>query len=194
MFHGLRRSSCEIVNVDELDDSDDLPHPDTLFSQLWQDDTLGKSCETSGKKPILRCNEPSMPDLTMQDELREFPRKYAPEAELYARDSCQADGIDETSSLLGKNFINIRLPYYDGNPCNKESVQENTDRSVSSLRSNQGVDRPDKEDNRALERPKGNKRYFKHFDTSAAMKYMVSEQRTEFQLLSISTGNTRLAS
>lgn len=26
MFHGLRRGSCEIVDIDELDDFDDLPH------------------------------------------------------------------------------------------------------------------------------------------------------------------------
>lgn len=131
--------------------------------------------------------KPSIPDLAIQDGLREFPQKYAPEAEVYAQNSCQADGIDVTSSSLGKNFFSI---HYDGSPCNKENVQENIDCSVPSLRNNQGVDRPDKEENRALGCHKGNRRNFRHFDT----KYMVSEQRTEFQPLSVSTGDTRLAS
>lgn len=113
MVHGLRRSSCEIVGVDELNDFDDLPHPDTLFSQLWQDDTPWESCETSGENLSSDAMKPFMPDLAMQDGLREFPQKYALEAEVYARDSCQTDGIDETSSSLDtlEGVFSARWPF-----------------------------------------------------------------------------------
>ena len=76
--HGLRRGSCEIVDVDELDDLDDLPHPDTMFSQLWKDETSQKSCKTSGESLSVAATK-GMSEIATQDGQRELSHKSAPE-------------------------------------------------------------------------------------------------------------------
>lgn len=83
-----------------------------------------------------------MPDLATQNGQHDFSQKCAPD-DAYARNGCQADGINGTSSSPGKNFINI---YDGGRTCDKESVQESIDRSVSFLPDDQDVDRPDKQE------------------------------------------------
>lgn len=76
--HGLRRGSCEIVDVDELDDLDDLPHPDTMFSQLWKDETSQKSCKTSGESLSVAATK-AMSEIATQGGQRELSHKSAPE-------------------------------------------------------------------------------------------------------------------
>lgn len=154
MSHGLGCGSCEIV--DELDDFNELPHPNTLFSQLWKDDTLQKSRKTSGESLSADATKFSMPDLVRQNGQREFLQKYASEAKAKAgaRDSFQADGINGISSSLGESFINI---YDGGRLYGKESVQERIDCAVPFFRNDWDVGWLGKEDNRASKCHKDNK-------------------------------------
>lgn len=111
MFHRLRRGSCEIVDIDELNDFDDLPHLDTLFCQLWQDDTSQKSCKTSGENLSSDVAKSSMPGLAIQNGPCEFLQKYTPEGNAYTCNSCQEDNctVCHVDAVVDDAVINHKI-------------------------------------------------------------------------------------
>lgn len=134
MFHALRHGSC-----DDLDDDDDLPHPDELFAMLWENDNPQKSRETLGENLSPNAKNPSIPDIRIQNEPCNVPQEYV--------------------------------------------LEENIDRSATSLRNNQGVDLP------------GNHNWESHRDKRSNSKHISMKHRVPCKRtvsLDASTGNTRL--
>lgn len=196
-MHGrddLELIDCMLDDLKSLDELDDLPHPDTLFSSQKDDSLRSKS---PGEPLGTDAAGPSLSGITSVNDHCEFQHNSTPGPQI-DNDHSSPGKANQGAYNIECTPLSLSTSSNDTHDCcdvddNKQYPLKNADPTASLPcdTHDEALDAPDLVNDHRAKRHKGNKRQSSATDVTSHRMHPILDQPTEFQPPSLATEGTQ---